>query len=144
MNTKNLILLRDYLIALPDDYAGFDMGTYNEDIEDIEDFDNSLCPTPIIGNYCGTSACVAGHMIYVKGLPPKGGDEGWWEYSCRVSGLDYWCNEFDFLFSVHWENLDNTVSGAVFRINYLMKNPNADYSTNREEFCIEHKLGDYA
>ena len=138
MKTKNLILLRDYLIALPDKYQGFDMKHFNIDIAD-----NNLN-----GNHCGTAACMAGHMVYVDGIPkPKGDDKwNWVSYASRVSGLDevLHFSKFNFLFSETWESCDNTTKGAAFRINYLIDNPNADYGICYESFCEEHKLGIFA
>jgi hypothetical protein len=140
MNIKNLILLRDYLIALPKDYEGFHMGSFNDDIEDGN----------LNGNDCGTSACMAGHMVYVKGFPDfKGRDVlDWQSYASLVSGLNAYSDvyKFNFLFSSSWDEYDNTVKGAVFRINYLLDNPNKDYAVDCRDcrdFCIEHKLGEY-
>jgi hypothetical protein len=137
MNTKNLILLRDYLIALPEDYKGFDMGNFNIDITEHN----------LNGNHCGTAACMAGHMVYVDGLPKYDVRKGHWaDYAGYVSGLseESDCEKFEFLFSFDWEAFDNTIKGAVFRINFLLDNPNYDYDIDYIVFCIEHKLGVYA
>ena len=83
---------------------------------------------------CGTVGCVLGWSATFKGLEPidseyvydDDDDEGrfsYYRYSVRVFETNpsqwHWC------FSHRWASVDNTVEGAIKRINYLIDNDGA-------------------
>jgi len=109
MNESNLLLLADYLEALPEDYKHFHMAAYNKDGYD---------PSQITESHCGTAACAVGHAIYVDGLPEPNYDETWNDYSYRIFGVsdEEWC----WCFGVDWRYIDNTPHGAAKRIRYMV------------------------
>lgn len=113
----NLIKLRDYLAALPEDYKNFCMSEFALDNND---------PSVIKEGDCNTPACMVGHGPSA-GIPidPKwvdvepGGSVyiNWTAYSWHnftVCG-DAW----DFLFSEKWPD---DIAHGVARINYWLGN----------------------
>lgn len=78
---------------------------------------------------CGTVACAAGHgPLY--GMK-KRKDEEWSDYVYRVflpladasyDAYFFRSAVFDWLFSAHWSDTDNTPKGAAARILYLLDN----------------------
>lgn len=69
---------------------------------------------------CGTAACAVGWMPRAGFKPKK--NEDWYEYSKRITGLDWrdkysvWC------FSSQWAYTDKTTKGAAERIEWLLDN----------------------
>lgn len=106
---ENLITLRNYLAALPKDYEHFNMRYYMK-------IRKTQPPTPRKMPFikCGTVACAIGHGPSA-GIKKIFG-EGWRQYSYRVFGFDCW----DWCFSAHWYPFDNTVAGAVKRIDIYL------------------------
>ncbi len=110
MNKKNLKLLVKGLKTLTQDQ--FDMDYYM--------------------NECGTVGCVVGWATTFKGLEVIDSDYDdygyrikYYSYSKRLFDLTsnkpewYWC------FSSKWAYVDNTIEGAIKRINYLIDNDGA-------------------
>ena len=113
MNKDNLIKLRNGLADLPDDYGDFDMSNYYGSA-------GSAGGANMPPRSCGTVACVLGHgpSIVTPGLP----GEHWVDYGIRVFGIDDDEPEWEWLFSADWDDFDNTLKGAVKRIDYYLSN----------------------
>ena len=112
MNRDNLIKLRDGLAKLPEDYQHFGMGLYY----------GNLTPTvagTVAPSACGSVACVLGHALLMVKAAIYG--ETWKEYSLRVFGIQQCSIDWRWLFSPVWEDHDNTVAGAVSRIDYYLE-----------------------
>lgn len=45
----------------------------------------------------------------------------WGEYSVRITGVDYFSPDWDYLFSGQWAGVDNTPKGAAARIRYYLE-----------------------
>lgn len=114
---NNLELLADYLMTLPEGYEHFDMATYNED--EVGAINNS--------SHCGTSACALGHAPYVKGLPaveedPIIEDHPDFDTYCEVVfNIHTDSDEWAWLFSQDWDDVDNTPKGAAKRIYWMLE-----------------------
>ncbi len=75
---------------------------------------------------CGTSGCAMGHSPFIPGLGPRrsdccgvGGGLSWSCYSDRVFG----CSKgpaWDFVFSAKWKDADNTLEGAIARMDVVL------------------------
>ena len=110
MNTKNLILLADYLKQLPDDYDHFRMDLYS-----------TLGYSPSeVEAHCGTVGCALGHAPLVEGLPNAHKYLSWSHYVFDVFGLTWTSGEWHWCFAPSWYNLDNTPQGAAQRIYCLV------------------------
>lgn len=141
INLKKLKELRDGLQELVDDGTvadhNFNMNHYRSDSDGgYEDF--------ISKKDCGTAGCVLGWMPFIKGLEVNkekdiflygGSDTNFVAYAERVLGMSYgnridhqyeneeMVNKWDFLFSGEWSDHDNTVDGAIARIDTFLDNP---------------------
>jgi len=76
------------------------------------------------GNVCGTAACAAGHLPFVKGIPKPTEDEQWDDYTQRVTSLgteNETYHEWKWCFDGHWEDVDNSHHGAAKRILFLVE-----------------------
>ena len=125
MNVTNLKLLADYLLALPEDYQHFDMGSWHDDYEfPIDAYLEST-------SHCNTAGCAVGHAPYVQGLPKPYDDEGWCEYSERIFDLDEYSAEWKWCFDFRWEYVDNTPHGAAKRILQLISTGLPDSSSKQ-------------
>lgn len=106
MHRENLEKLRDYLVSLPEDYEYFDMGIfYAEEEEGV-----ALGKVPQ-KTTCGTVACAVGHGPAAGIMPLE--EEYWLSYAIRNFGED----AYFALFSGAWAEYDNTLAGAIDRIN---------------------------
>src|SRR3546814_806467 len=103
---QNLRRLAAYLMALPEDYAKFDMGWWTAD---------SRSPG---ATTCGTVACAGGHGP-IAGIPSLPG-EYWGDYIPRVFGND--TRLTNYMFGSSWAEYDNTPQGAGKRILYALHN----------------------
>ncbi len=108
MHTKNLKLLAKGLKTLDQDQ--FDMDCYV--------------------NSCGTVRCVVGWATTFKGLEPIDDDYylngtrfSYNRYSKRL--FEVYHNQWEWCFGGCWASVDNTVEGAIKRINYLIDNDGA-------------------
>lgn len=108
-NNQNLRLLAEGLKKLPVNYQKFDMDSFYENLTG----DTSLFVENI--NECGTSACAVGHGPTIKGLEAYR-SETWREYTERVFGVTTFDETFTYLFGSEWANRDNTIDGAIDRI----------------------------
>lgn len=118
MNIERLKELVDYLKTVNED--NFDMEYYARN----ENYLDSPRKT-IINHYneCGTVACVAGHaaMLNINDFKSKDYNISYWFnnfYDIDDIYLDLWIT------SSIWLNYDNTLKGAIRRINYAIINPN--------------------
>lgn len=124
VNTKNLIKLRDYLVIHKEEISKhFNMISYrrNEDGIPVDYID---------GSNCGTIGCVLGWAPFVEGLEPD--EDEFRHYDNKESALDfkkYSYNKFghdikngiwSFLFSPQWRWENNTVEGAIDRLNFVI------------------------
>lgn len=141
-NRENFRRLADYLLALPADYAHFDMETFVRGpgigrFSSMSEAVRYLLAHESDGlglesHYCGTVACALGHAPVVGIGRDFEGD--WWDYSgkyfvsCggdedpRMSPEEaekersVWC----FCFGEEWQEIDNTHVGAARRIEYVL------------------------
>lgn len=112
MNIENLTKLRDHLKSLPSDYQGFDMGDWYEKTT------------------CGTVSCVLGHLpdalgddVVMHGTSYKpAGYSSWEEYAIDILDIDPDSKLGDWLFNGSWIYYDNTLKGAILRIEYVLEN----------------------
>ncbi len=127
MHRNNLNKLADYLLALPEDYEDFDMGTFCK----IPGTEIEYDPADAV-HACGTVACALGHgpRAGIKPTP----FESWREYCFRQFGLHWWSDEAEWCFGGAWSMIDDTPQGAGKRIKWLL-----DYKpipTEAELECI--------
>lgn len=113
----NLEVLASYLEGLPPDYQHFGMRSF------LSHDGRWICLDKIdsICSPCGTVACAVGHAPNA-GIPISPYDEGWTDYSERVFGLPSEDDEWEWCFSNHWADEDDTHYGAAARIRYLLAN----------------------
>ena len=111
MNKDNLLKLRDGLAALPDDYQHFGMGLYYGNLTPPEV--GTVAPSA-----CGSVACAVGHAPSM--VEPPIALENWRCYCLRVFGMQQDSIDWIWLFSPNWSDHDNTVAGAVSRIDYYL------------------------
>lgn len=116
MNTDNLRTLAEYLLTVPEER--FDMLTYteNESPDDMAAARN---------NYCGTTACAAGHAASVwPEVAARHADNfgsinyGWMIFS--LFGISVNSIEFKFLFGDAWSRVANSPKQAAARIFYAI------------------------
>ena len=119
MHKTNLTKLAEYLKTI--DPKNFNMITYHN-------LDEFLTKKYLASKkYCPTVACVLGHAPMIPGfeLIPEDFDINedtisWSRYSNRIFQIPY--NEiWNWLFSGEWTATDNSLSGAIKRIEYIIK-----------------------
>lgn len=141
-NRENFRRLADYLLALPPDYAHFDMeafvlgpGIYRhapmtQAVRYLLAHESD--GRGLEGHYCGTVACALGHAP-VAGIG-RDYEGDWWDYSGKYfvsCGGDFddlgKAREFEtersvwsFCFGEEWQEIDNTHVGAARRIDYVL------------------------
>ena len=125
MNVTNLKLLAEYLLALPEDYQHFGMGSWHDDYE--FPIDAYLEEAP----HCNTAGCAVGHSPYVQGLPKPFHTEGWVKYSERIFGMSWESDEWEWCFDSDWGCVDNTPHGAAKRILQLISTGLPDSSSKQ-------------
>ena len=122
MNRENLKTLSDGLLGLIpaiDDINNirFDMESYSEINKNNYLYD---MPNPEIKmKTCGSVGCAIGWAPYF-GIE-KHLNENWTDFSERVFKLDNNSQEWDYLFSSDWSDIDNTKRGAGLRIKYVLE-----------------------
>jgi hypothetical protein len=116
MNRKNLKKLADYLLKLPENYKGFDMGVYFHD-SSTDDYIASQADHA--KHTCNTVGCAIGHGPAIKGMKAHK-HEYWHDYVLRVCGFDEESIEYNWCFEMEWERFDNTPKGAAIRIQMLL------------------------
>lgn len=114
----NIAALADYLRTLPADYSHFNMGRYSYD--DIGPADVSLAME------CGTAACAVGHGPLADGIVQPGTIcssmvDSWNYYCLQAFGVDADGEVYKWLFDGDWVHTDNTIEGAVLRIEHYLK-----------------------
>lgn len=128
VNWDNLIKLRDFLIANPD--IGLDMSYFSDSDEPSENWEEMI----ELINSCDTVGCVIGNAPKA-GFPVVESDlyfdmseyrVSWFKYCERVFGIKDSSALWVYLFDGEWETIDNTVQGAIGRINDALDNRGAD------------------
>jgi hypothetical protein len=124
INIEKLILIRDNLI-----------NNVTKEHFDMNRFTN------VIGEKCecGSQVCIIGHSIKLDlknfkkhkketfkqiGINKWTVNRTYYEWSLKFLEIDEKKNEklWDYLFSEDWSKYDNTIEGAVKRINYVIEN----------------------
>ena len=118
IHVANLLILANYLAALPENYEHFDMGVF---ITTDESEPVPSMVTEDVLHRCGTVACAVGHGP-AAGIAPKQG-QYWWGYLTNFTGGEE--NSFDDniylqLFDDDWSIVDNTTKGAAARIYHFL------------------------
>jgi len=114
MNQENLRILGEYLISLPNDYDGFDMGDYCKN-------PNKEYVLPRKSE-CGTVACALGHAPRAGIKPRSAAAKENWEYFCdEALDIPFYSDEGLWCFSGEWDATDNTPQGAGKRIFWLLE-----------------------
>ena len=119
MNKKNLQILANHLKTI--DPQKFDMSTFNR----IHAF-------PEIGEEytCNTAGCIAGHAPMIPGFEFNEKDTKgvfdticWAKYIHRIFDISEVSDEnlWLWIFGGNWSAVDNTIKGAVKRIEYTLK-----------------------
>lgn len=97
---------------------------------------------------CGTVGCLLGHAPLIEGLEPDEDlfkkvnfDEdkflSWKEYSLRVFNIKDQTRIWHFLFSSYWFEFNNTVEGAIDRLNFVINNKDL---INEDFFTLPHTV----
>jgi hypothetical protein len=113
MNRVNLEKLAAHLEKLPEDYTNFDMRMFfTRDGTDRPYWDATLAGD------CGTVACAIGHGP-AAGITIATETADWLDYGEKAFELAL--DEWDWCFSGHWCEVDNTPHGAAKRIRYFLE-----------------------
>ena len=118
----NLARLADWLRALPEDYAQFEMEHFMLDRQLGQIKTRAFEITD-----CGTVACAVGHGP-MAGIQPQPA-ETWVDYSERCFAPSGFL--FSYLFASDWSYIDNTPHGAAARIAHLLAEPEAALDGSR-------------
>jgi len=123
MHASNLDKLATYLEALPENYAHFNMGVYltvRYYSAVAAEWVYAQNPQALI-HECGTVACALGHgpAAGVPALATSHLGIEWYDYAI-LQFVDEESDQFDWLFSGSWGDIDNTPHGAAKRIRYLL------------------------
>ena len=122
MNKKNLIILANHLTTISS--VQFDMTEFNDITR------NDPVHPRYLNNayYCPSVGCILGHAPTIKGfgfteddISEMTGYICWELYTKRVFDIDD-TTIWTWLFGAVWAKTDNTVRGAVKRIEYTIKN----------------------
>lgn len=116
INYENLKKAKELLKNIPEDR--FSMGVFNSN--NPEELEGVLNP-------CSSVCCVVGHCVALdteinlkKYSWTYSFDYGNWSYS--FFGFEYDSDLWNFLFSEIWVYVDNTLKGAIKRIDYVLNN----------------------
>lgn len=114
MNEKNLRILGEYLISLPDDYKYFDMSDFCKSLAEIR-----LTPNQAERGKIGDPLW---HAIKA-GIKPKSNraKTSWVAFCYEAMGISFCGIEGDWCFSPRWELADNSPQGAGRRILWLLE-----------------------
>jgi|DEB0MinimDraft_6_1074348.scaffolds.fasta_scaffold02747_11 hypothetical protein len=114
MNEKNLRILGEYLISLPDDYKYFDMSDFCKSLAEIR-----LTPDQAERGKIGDPLW---HAIKA-GIKPKSNraKTSWVAFCYEAMGISFCGIEGDWCFSPRWELADNSPQGAGRRIFWLLE-----------------------
>lgn len=109
---SNLRKLLKYLQSLPENYRNFSMDYFA-----AQDHGTPIA-SPSRAHECGTVCCVIGHGI-AAGIPCTGTEDSWSEYADKnfLGGED---GLYEFLASGEWTDINNTVQGAIKRLQILL------------------------
>jgi hypothetical protein len=140
----NLGVLSELLIALPEDYVGFDMEDFFSAkaikakiaFDTTREFDEAVRKEAeeVANKYarenggvakCGAVACAVGHgptagFLAVASDFTLDMKMDWWKYTRRVF-LDRTGSTFEWMFGGQWSLIDNTAQGAGRRIRYYLE-----------------------
>ncbi len=116
INYENLKRAKELLKTIPEDRFSMDdfITCKNPDLQDVL-------------NPCDSVCCVIGHCVVLdietnlkKYSYSYSFDYGGWSYS--FFGFEYDSDLWNFLFSEIWVYVDNTLKGAIKRIEYVLNN----------------------
>lgn len=122
VNRENLKILSDGLLGLipsieDTSQVHFDMESYS-DVNEADDSYFHRNNAEIKMKTCGSVGCAIGWAPFF-GIE-KHLNEDWIDFSERVFGLSNGSDEWDYLFSSDWGDVDNSKKGAGLRIkNFL-------------------------
>jgi hypothetical protein len=124
---KNLQILADGLMTLPENYHNFGMASY---VCAVKSSYTLPVPEEALKQYvlgttqlpCGTVACAVGHgpTFGLFMTTREADDEDWEDYTLRVFGSFPEEYVYTRLFDGRWASWDNTVVGAAKRIYKLL------------------------
>ncbi len=110
MNIANLQKMIKHLKTIDKDK--FDMGTYREDASY-----NTI--------KCTTVGCIIGHCVIldnnIKEFIVIGGTIDFTGWSEKFTGINMVSYKWGYLFSSLWETVDNTIEGAIRRLEKVIK-----------------------
>jgi hypothetical protein len=110
MNIKNLKILRDWLAAGNIKQEQFDMERYRNG-------ENSL--RYINKDNCGTVGCILGWCPFIPEFSNyKSTSFGF--LTEELLDIEHLSNKWNFLFSGEWVDYDNTIEGAIARIDIVI------------------------
>lgn len=124
INIEKLILIRDNIIK-----------NVTQEHFDMKRFTNVMAENC----ECGSQGCIIGHSIQLdfenfikhkketflqRGISKWTVNRIYYEWSLKFLEIDKKKNEklWDYLFSEDWSKYDNTIEGAIKRINYVIEN----------------------
>jgi len=112
MNKVNLQKMADYIKTIPQ--QSFDMSIYREEY-------NYYDPE------CESVGCIIGHCTIIDKENVKAnyvddlsGEIDFHKWSEQFTGLKSISPEWNFLFSMDWKDVDNSIKGAVQRLEYII------------------------
>lgn len=93
-------------------------------------------------NACDTPACVIGHCAVLSGNKVDRYDDGAIDFtgwSLRFLNFDNHCSDnqeaiWAWMFASHWQEVDNSVEGAILRMQYILDHEAVPDNFNWEEF----------
>lgn len=108
-----------------------------------KDFDMGLYQTADKNTQCGSLGCVIGHVARVVGVTPEfknfyGGIE-YASWALNFFGVSMDSNEGRWAFNNLWRDTDNTIAGAMARIQYLIKHGEAPENSKSMLYGISSK-----
>lgn len=129
INYENLKKAKELLKTIPEDR--FDMKHYtNKNSNTVSQVQNT----------CNSVCCVIGHCVVLDDY------DNLIKYEDDIFNYHLWGKSFfgikkgylwDFLFSGNWFNTDNTVKGAIKRIDYVLNNKEFSEELNNSFYYLE-------
>jgi len=108
MNRENLSRMADYIETVPQ--KKFNMRLFRTGEEKNHE--------------CGSGGCILGHCTILDKNPlplDSYGDINFSAWSLEFTGLNPFCDEWNYLFSGDWDGVDNTPAGAAKRIRHFLE-----------------------
>jgi hypothetical protein len=136
----NLARLAEHLRKLPEDYAHFEMKSYQGGGATV--LWRLMGPLgrtgELVPGMCGTTACAVGHAPNA-GMGVRRPLENWAQYEARLftSAFHKAC------FSGNWASVDNTVRGAAARILYVLDHPGSLFFIRSNTSGVTGRYAEY-